>query len=169
MAGKLMGVGAAGLTQMGVWITAVLLLSASAFGAELGQGGLAAYGVTPIQLVFLVLYFLLGFFFYSALSAGFGATVSQESEVQQFSMVLVMPQLAGLVLMPYILGNPSAWPVVLLSLFRALHSHCDVPAHVGNGGSVVATGAVGHPDGGRDLRRALDRVAHLSCRHPYVR
>ncbi len=117
MAGKLMGVGAAGLTQMGVWITAVLLLSASAFGAELGQGGLAAYGVTPIQLVFLVLYFLLGFFFYSALSAGFGATVSQESEVQQFSMVLVMPQLAGLVLMPYILGNPSAWPVVLLSLF----------------------------------------------------
>jgi ABC-2 type transport system permease protein len=117
MAGKLMGVGAAGLTQMGVWITAVLLLSASALGSELGQGGLAAYGVTPIQLVFLVLYFLLGFFFYSALSAGFGATVSQESEVQQFSMVLVMPQLAGLVLMPYILGNPSAWPVVLLSLF----------------------------------------------------
>jgi ABC-2 type transport system permease protein len=102
---------------MAVWITAVLLLSASALGAELGQGGLAAYGVTPIQLVFLVLYFLLGFFFYSALSAGFGATVSQESEVQQFSMILVMPQLAGLILMVYILGNPSAWPVVLLSLF----------------------------------------------------
>jgi len=37
--------------------------------------------------------------------------------VQQFSMVLVMPQLVGLVLMVYILGNPSAWPVVLLSLF----------------------------------------------------
>ena len=117
MAGKLLGVGAAGLTQMGVWITAVLLLSASAFGAELGQGGLAAYGVTPVQLVFFILYFLLGFFFYSALSAGFGATVSQESEVQQFSMILVMPQLAGLILMVYILGNPSAWPVVLLSLF----------------------------------------------------
>jgi ABC-2 type transport system permease protein len=117
MAGKLLGIGAAGLTQMAVWITAVLLLSASAFGAELGHGGLAAYGVTPIQLVFLVLYFLLGFFFYSALSAGFGATVSQESEVQQFSMILVMPQLVGLILMVYILGNPSAWPVVLLSLF----------------------------------------------------
>jgi ABC-2 type transport system permease protein len=117
MAGKLLGVGAAGLTQMAVWITAVLLLSASAVGAKLGQGGLAAYGVTPVQLVFFILYFLLGFFFYSALSAGFGATVSQESEVQQFSMILVMPQLAGLILMVYILGNPSAWPVVLLSLF----------------------------------------------------
>ena len=117
MAGKLLGVGAAGLTQMAVWIAAVLLLSASALGAELGQGGLAAYGITPVQLVFFILYFLLGFFFYSALSAGFGATVSQESEVQQFSMVLVMPQLVGLILMVYILGNPSAWPVVLLSLF----------------------------------------------------
>ncbi len=117
MAGKLLGVGAAGLTQMGVWIAAVLLLSAPAFGAELGHGDLAAYGVTPMQLVFFILYFLLGFFFYSALSAGFGATVSQESEVQQFSMILVMPQLVGLLLMVYILGNPSAWPVVLLSLF----------------------------------------------------
>jgi ABC-2 type transport system permease protein len=117
MAGKLLGVGAAGLTQMAVWIAAVFLLSASALGAELGQGGLAAYGITPLQLIFFVIYFLLGFFFYSALSAGFGATVSQESEVQQFSMVLVMPQLIGLVLMVYILGNPSAWPVVLLSLF----------------------------------------------------
>ena len=117
MAGKLLGVGAAGLTQMAVWIAAVLLLSASALGSELGQGGLAAYGITTFQLVFFVLYFLLGFFFYSALSAGFGATVSQESEVQQFSMILVMPQLVGLMLMVYILGNPSAWPVVLLSLF----------------------------------------------------
>ncbi|MGC1870501.1 MAG: ABC transporter permease [Acidobacteriaceae bacterium] len=117
MAGKLLGVGAAGLTQMGVWIVAVLLLSASAFGAELGKGGLAAYGVTPLQLGFFILYFLLGFFFYSALSAGFGATVSQESEVQQFGMVLAMPQLVGILLMVYILGNPSAWPVVLLSLF----------------------------------------------------
>lgn len=117
MAGKLLGVGAAGLTQMGVWIAALFLLSASALGASLGQGGLAAYGITAEQLIFFVIYFLLGFFFYSALSAGFGATVSQESEVQQFSMVLVMPQLVGLVLMVYILGNPSAWPVVLLSLF----------------------------------------------------
>lgn len=117
MAGKLLGVGAAGLTQMAVWIGALLLLGATLFGTHMGPGGLAAFGVTLTQLLFFVIYFLLGFFFYSALSAGFGATVSQQSEVQQFSMVLVLPQLIGLVLMVYILGNPSAWPVVLLSLF----------------------------------------------------
>jgi ABC-2 type transport system permease protein len=117
MLGKLLGVGAVGLTQMAIWIVFVLLLSSSSLWMTLGLGGLAAYGVTPLRLIFFVLYFILGFFFYSALSAGLGATVSQESEVQQFSMIIVLPQVIGLVLIVYILSNPGAWPVVLLSLF----------------------------------------------------
>src|ERR1700677_20166 len=117
MLGKLLGVGAVGLTQMAIWIVFVLILSASSLWMTFGLGGLAAYGVTPLQLIFFVLYFILGFFFYSALSAGLGATVSQESEVQQFSMIIVLPQVIGLVLIVYILSNPGAWPVVLLSLF----------------------------------------------------
>jgi ABC-2 type transport system permease protein len=117
MLGKLLGVGAVGLTQMAIWIVFIFLLSASSLWMTLGLGGLAAYGVTPLQLIFFVLYFILGFFFYSALSAGLGATVSQESEVQQFSMIIALPQVLGLALIAYILSNPGAWPVVLLSLF----------------------------------------------------
>jgi ABC-2 type transport system permease protein len=117
MLGKLLGVGAVGLTQIAIWIVFVFLLSASSLWMTLGLGGLAAYGVTVRQLIFFVLYFILGFFFYSALSAGLGATVSQESEVQQFSMIIALPQVLGLALIAYILSNPGAWPVVLLSLF----------------------------------------------------
>jgi ABC-2 type transport system permease protein len=117
MMGKLLGVGAVGLTQMAIWIFFILLLSSSSLFMALGYGGLAAFGVTPLRLIFFLLYFLLGFFFYSALSAGLGATVSQESEVQQFNMLIVLPQIVGLMLIVYILGNPGAWPVVLLSLF----------------------------------------------------
>ena len=116
MLGKLLGVGAVGLTQMAIWILFILILSASSLWMSFGLGGLAAYGVTPLQLIFFVLYFILGFFFYSSLSAGLGATVSQESEVQQFSMIIVLPQVIGLALIVYILSNPGAWPVVLLSL-----------------------------------------------------
>jgi ABC-2 type transport system permease protein len=116
MLGKLLGVGAVGLTQMAIWIVFVLLLSGSSLWMTLGLGGLAAYGVTALQLIFFLLYFILGFFFYSAMSAGLGATVSQESEVQQFNMIIVLPQVIGLVLIVYILSNPGAWPVVLLSL-----------------------------------------------------
>jgi ABC-2 type transport system permease protein len=117
MLGKLLGVGAVGLTQMAVWIGFILLMSASSIWMTLGLSGLAAYGVTSLRLIFFALYFLLGFFFYSALSAGLGATVSQESEVQQFAMIIVLPQVIPLMLIVYILGNPGAWPVVLLSLF----------------------------------------------------
>jgi ABC-2 type transport system permease protein len=117
MLGKLLGVGAVGLTQMSVWIFFLLLLSSSSLWMNLGLGGLESYGVTPLRLIFFVLYFLLGFFFYSSLSAGLGATVSQESEVQQFNMLIVLPQVIGLMLIVYILGNPAALPVVLLSFF----------------------------------------------------
>lgn len=117
MAGKLLGVGAAGMTQLGIWFAAAILLGGSSMAATLGKGGLSAFGITGLQLAFFVIYFLLGFLFYSALAAGFGASVSTEQEIQQFSMIIVMPLLVGLILMTYILANPSATPVVLLSLF----------------------------------------------------
>jgi len=117
MTGKLLGVAAAGLTQMAIWIAALLYFSATSMASTLMEGGLAAYGVTPIQLVFLFVYFILGFFFYSALSAAIGAAVNQESDVQQFNMLIVLPQVIGIVMIVYVLRNPGAWPVVLLSLF----------------------------------------------------
>jgi ABC-2 type transport system permease protein len=117
MAGKLLGVGAAGMTQLGIWFAAALALGGSSIAATLSQGGLAAFGITGLQLAFFVVYFVLGFLFYAALAAGFGASVSNEQEIQQFSMIIVMPLLVGLILMTYILANPSAMPVVLLSLF----------------------------------------------------
>ena len=107
MLGKLLGVGAVGADADGHMDQLPSAVERSSLGIALGMGGVAAYGVTPLQLIFFVLYFLLGFFFYSALSAGLGATVSQESEVQQFSMIIVMPQLIGLVLIVYILSNPA--------------------------------------------------------------
>jgi len=44
-------------------------------------------------------------------------TVSSEQEIQQFSMVIVAPLTVGMVLISYITSNPTALPVVLLSLF----------------------------------------------------
>jgi ABC-2 type transport system permease protein len=118
MAGKLLGVGAAGLTQLAIWCVLVMvLLGASTAGGAPGSGGLAAFGVHPAQIFFLILYFLFGFFFYSAIAAAIGASVSSEQEIQQFSMVIVAPLLVGIILMRYIIGNPTATPVVLLSLF----------------------------------------------------
>ena len=117
MAGKLLGVGAAGLTQMGIWFLLITGIVGTSASAAVAQGGLGAFGVHPQQIFFLLAYFLLGFFFYSAIAAAVGASVSSEQEIQQFSMVIVGPLTVGMVLISYIVSNPTAWPVVLLSLF----------------------------------------------------
>jgi ABC-2 type transport system permease protein len=117
MAGKLLGVGAAGLTQLAIWFLLVSAIVTTSASASLGYGGLARFGVHPQQLFFLVAYFLLGFFFYSAIAAAVGASVTSEQEIQQFSIVIVAPLTVGMVLISYIVGNPTALPVVLLSLF----------------------------------------------------
>jgi ABC-2 type transport system permease protein len=117
MAGKLLGVGAAGLTQMALWLLLVSIIVVASGSASLGTAGLASFGIHPQQLFFLVAYFLLGFFFYSAIAAAIGASVSSEQEIQQFSIVIVAPLTVGMVLITYITSNPTALPVVLLSLF----------------------------------------------------
>jgi ABC-2 type transport system permease protein len=117
MAGKLIGVGAAGLTQMAIWFGLTLIYGLSPLAARIGKNGIGVLGITVTQGVFFLLFFLLGFLFYSALSAAFGASVNTEQEIQQFSFIIVLPMAAGLMMMPYILNNPNAPAVVALSLF----------------------------------------------------
>ncbi len=118
MAGKLMGVGAAGLTQIGIWIAIAVLFGSSTLAVRGGfAGGIGALGITSVQVVFFVVYFLLGFLFYSALSAAFGASVSTEQEIQQFSFIISLPLLLCLISMTYVLSNPNSPAVVACSLF----------------------------------------------------
>jgi ABC-2 type transport system permease protein len=117
MAGKLIGVGAAGLTQIAIWLGLTLTLGGVPLAAHLRKGALAALGLSATQIVFFAFFFVVGFLFYSALSAAFGASVSSEQEVQQFSFLIVLPMIVGIVLMTYILNHPNAPAVVALSLF----------------------------------------------------
>ena len=115
MLGKLLGVGAVGLTQMALDLASAAV--ASSLVIDAGTGVLAAYGVAPLQLFFFVLYFLLGFFFYSAIAPASARPSARSQEIQQFTMVIVAPQVVGMVLISYIRATHGAWPVVLLSLF----------------------------------------------------
>ena len=122
--------GAVGLTQMAIWIAFFVLLEwFVAWRVTLGSAGLAAFGVTPLQLIFFVLYFLLGFFFYSALRPASAPPSARSQEVQQFSMIIVVPLTVGLVLIVYILSNPSALAGGVVVAVSAVHADRDVPAH----------------------------------------
>jgi len=116
MLGKLLGVGAVGLTQMGIWVGLVVLYAGSAMAASQGIHGLSSLGLTRAELLFFPFFFLGGFLLYSALAAALGSSVSGDQEIQQFSFILISPLVASVVLLPYVLGNPNSTASIVLSL-----------------------------------------------------
>ncbi len=116
MLGKLLGVGAAGLTQIVIWSALLVFYAGSTLAASEGIHGLGSLGITGPELVYFAVFFLLGYFFYSGLGAAIGSTVSGEQEVQQFSLLIVSPLVVSVVLLPFVLGNPSSLTSVALSL-----------------------------------------------------
>ncbi|HUS14364.1 MAG TPA: ABC transporter permease [Chloroflexia bacterium] len=105
MAGKILGVGAAALTQMGALIVPALvgiLLQGPVNQLLLGTSTPEAVTITGASVSLLLwsgLFFLLGFALYGALYAGLGSLVSRPEEVSQAVAPLQFVLLPG-----YILG-----------------------------------------------------------------
>jgi len=117
MLGKILGIGAVGLTQFLLWSLMMVAISAPGAASALGMGGLELPAVPAIQIIFFVVYFVLGFLLYGTLYAGIGAAFDTEQEAQNFQGVITMFLVVPLVLMMYILNQPDAPVSVALSLF----------------------------------------------------
>jgi len=107
MAGKVIGVGSVGLTQVAVWLlTAILLTSGSWLQAVAGQS--AHISLSAAQIVYFVVFFLLGYLLYSSIAAALGAMVNSEQELQQLNMFLVMPLAGCMFALGPVISNPSS-------------------------------------------------------------
>jgi ABC-2 type transport system permease protein len=112
LAGKVIGVGAVGLTQLAVWITsAILLLKYRA--PILAKFGASAASFTPPDItvgmgVVLLLFFIAGYVFYSSLFAAVGAMVSSEQEAQQALMPVILLLVSTFVFFQPILSKPTS-------------------------------------------------------------
>ena len=115
MAGKVIGVGSVGLTQVAVWLlTAVILTSSSIVGAL--AGGNVHVSLNPMQIIFFVVYFLLGYLLYSSIAAALGAMVNSEQELQQLNMILVMPLAGCMFALAPVITNPNGPVARIISL-----------------------------------------------------
>lgn len=123
MAAKIFGVGAVGLTQFMIWAIAMGLLSlygvqaASIFAPKAAAGqGMTLPTVSLGVLSFFILFFVLGYFLYATIYAGVGAMVNSEQEAQQMMLPISMFIIAPILLIMYVIGNPSSQASVILSL-----------------------------------------------------
>jgi ABC-2 type transport system permease protein len=119
-AGKLLGVGAAGLTQFLVWAAALAAVGLSAAGTSGTLGGIRLPEAGPLVLAALVVYFLLGYFFYAALFAGVGAAVNTPQEAQTLVFPVFMPLVVGTMCFPVVLQSPDSPLSTVLSLLPPL-------------------------------------------------
>ena len=117
MMGKILGVTGVALVQFGVW---VVMIFASVMTLGSSNVGMVS-GVAEVQMVLsalsqinyglilfvFVIYFLLGYLFYSAMYAAIGSAVDNETETQQFTLVAILPMMLGFYGSITIMNNPD--------------------------------------------------------------
>ena len=124
MLGKILGVGAVGMTQMGIWLLAGALLFANGLpmlvAARPELGSLSAIrDVLPGVglLLMFVGFFVFGFFMYSGLYAAVGAMCNTEEEAQQAQFPIIMFIIVPIVMVMNVIENPMTPMATGLSLF----------------------------------------------------
>lgn len=99
LAGKLLGLGGLGLTQVGIWML---------FGAVPAMVRFSRYIRLPgTALWAAVLFFILGYFLYAMVMAGLGALGTSQRETQQTAGMVSFGAFFPLVLMPVLLEFPN--------------------------------------------------------------
>jgi ABC-2 type transport system permease protein len=120
LAGKVLGVGGVGLTQMAIWLMATIVMMKyrvplmNLFGLQVTQIPMPSVGVG--QVVILLIFFLLGYTLYSALFASVGAMVSSEQEAQQAQMPVVLMLVVSIMFLQPVLLDPDGQLAVTLGM-----------------------------------------------------
>ncbi len=114
MAGKILGLGGAGLTQVGIWaataLVAVPLLSSRV--PDLGP-----IEIDPVMLVLALTYFVLGYIAFGAIFAAVGAMAPGNREAQQYSGFLGFAAAVPFIVFSAFLTDLNSPLVYALSLF----------------------------------------------------
>ena len=113
MAGKLLGVGAVGLTQILVWVVIAVVF---AFPGMAMQPSLSEFQVPPTVLVAFMVFFLLGYLLYSTMYAAIGAITTTEQEGQQLQFFIIIPLVLSVFMLAPVVHNPDAAIMVWMSM-----------------------------------------------------
>ena len=109
MMGKLVGVGLAGLTQLGIWVaSAAAIISAVALQTDLTAVTGALPPISPLMIVYFLIFFLLGFFIYASIFALIGSMVTTVQEGGQFAFPPVMLMLVGFYFSFAVVRDPNS-------------------------------------------------------------
>jgi ABC-2 type transport system permease protein len=116
LAGKLIGVGAVGLTQIAIWLVAGAAIMASPFAAAMMTGQFA-FHFTWTETILFPVYFVLGYLLYSSLFAGLAATCETEQELQMYMPLAAAPTWLSFALIMLVINDSNSFWSVAASFF----------------------------------------------------
>lgn len=120
LAGKVLGVGAVGLTQQLIWVASGVLLVRfqgpimQAMG--LGAAPTTLPGLSIVTAAVFLLFFLLGFIFFTTMFAAAGSMVSSTQDAQQVATPLTLLIVPSILLLAPVLMDPSGTLAIAVSL-----------------------------------------------------
>ena len=135
LAGKVLGVGAAGFLQVIVWLFVPAVLMAQATDTIIS--GVARSLLIPADfLVLAVAYFVLGYLFFGVLSAGIAAVCPTSRDGQQLAMGFLLPMFVPLWLSSLVIMLPDnpLWtalsfvPITAPTMMMVRYGVTDIPA-----------------------------------------
>src|SRR5215469_5422268 len=115
LAGKIVGVGAVGLTQVAIWLAIAgvfSLIGLSSTGSVLANVHIPVIGVVAFGV-----YFVLGYFMYSTMYAALGSMVNSDQEAQQVQWPAMLPIIFAIVMATPVLQHPNSQLAFWASLF----------------------------------------------------
>ncbi len=120
MAGKIIGIGGAGLLQFLIW--AIVFALVSTYGMVMmslfspGIEKLPIPAISASVYLFFFLFFILGYFIYATLYATLGSLVNDEADAQSLQWPVTFLIILGFMFMFFVLNNPNSTMAVILSL-----------------------------------------------------
>ena len=114
LTGKVLGLGAVGLTQVAVWLISAAALS----GGALTLFGVAVALLTrPSVFILSVIYYILGFLLYAVLMGSAGSLGTTQQEAQQIAGIFSFAAAMPMMIVGFIFANPNATIARVLSWF----------------------------------------------------
>lgn len=108
--GKLVGVGLAGLSQLGIWVISLAGILAFLIAQGGGAGEIVGTlpSISPLMILYFLVYFIVGYFIYASIFALIGAMVTTVQEGGQFAFPPIMLMLIGFYFCFAVIRDPNS-------------------------------------------------------------
>ncbi len=110
LAGKLLGLGGAGMTMVAAWM---------AIGAWVGtpMAMILKFHLPPTVVLLAVVYFVMGYLFYGSLMTGIGSLAGSAREAQQLSFVFTFMNFLPMIFLNVLAAKPDGTAARFFSMF----------------------------------------------------